>query len=123
MPTRLLCHLCLFAGMLGFAAAGQEAGPPDPSLERLLKTLDAPAKAERLAAMKDLGNLGTAAKAAIPQLVERLRDTNKEHADQADQAARSLAQIGWPAVPELVKVLNDPSPAVRGRALWALGVI
>jgi HEAT repeat protein len=97
--------------------------PLDAKTERLLKSLDAPSKAERLAAMKELGNLGTPGRVAIPILIDRLRRTDKEHADQAEQAARSLAQIGPPAVPELIRTLDDPSPAVRGRALWALGIM
>jgi HEAT repeat protein len=105
-----------------------DAGPQPPAsidakVQKLIQALDAPAKADRLAAMKALGSKGTAAKAAIPVLIERLRDDSKDHADQAEQAARTLAQIGWPAVPELVKALDDPSPAVRRRALWALAVI
>jgi HEAT repeat protein len=39
------------------------------------------------------------------------------------QAAKALAKIGAPAVPELIKALDDPSETVRIRALLILGTI
>jgi HEAT repeat protein len=95
-------------------------GPADPEVARLLKQLFSAVKTERVAAMKALGNRGTAGKDAVPILVERLC---RYAADEADLAARALAQIGASSVPELVKALADASPAVRKRGLWALGVI
>jgi HEAT repeat protein len=97
--------------------------PVDSKTERLLKALDAPSKADRLVAMRELGNKGTQGRIAIPVLMERMCHTDREHADQAGQAALALAQIGAPAVPELIKALGSPSPSVRARALWALGII
>jgi HEAT repeat protein len=94
--------------------------PPDAQMVKLLQELQSAAKPERMAAMKAIGNRGTAGKDAIPLLVDRLIRYPKE---EADLAAKVLAQIGWPAVPELIKALDDPLPAVRQRALWALGII
>jgi HEAT repeat protein len=92
----------------------------DSKTERLLKALEAPAKADRLAAMRELGNKGTQGRVAIPILMCL---TDRDHADQAGQATLALAQIGAPAVPELIKALSAPSPSVRARALWAFAVI
>jgi HEAT repeat protein len=97
--------------------------PLSVQVERLLKAVQSTVKADQLAAMKELGNLGTAGKAAVPLFSEMLRDTSKEHFELGEQAARSLAQIGWPAVPELIKALDDPSAVVKARALWAIAVI
>jgi HEAT repeat protein len=99
---------------------GRRPGPADAQVARLLKQLHSAVKTERVAAMKALGNRGTAGKDAVPILIERLC---RYPADEADLAARVLAQVGAPSVPELVKVLDDTSPAARKRALWALGVI
>jgi HEAT repeat protein len=98
----------------------RRTGPTDSQVARLLKQLYSAVKTERVAAMKALGNRGTAGKDAVLILIDRLC---RYPADEADLAARVLAQIGAPSVPELVKALDDPSPAVRKRALWALGVI
>jgi HEAT repeat protein len=96
---------------------------PDAQLGKLLERLKSPLKAEQLAAIKEIGNRGTAGKAAVPPLADQLCREGKEFADQANQAARALGQIGWPAVPALLKALEHPSAAVRQRTLWALGVI
>jgi HEAT repeat protein len=102
------------------AAEVKPPTPPDPQVARLLKELQSPARPERLAAMYALASRGTGGKEAVPVLVERLRSYPKE---EADLATRALAQIGWPAVPALVPALDDPSPPVRLRALWALAVL
>jgi HEAT repeat protein len=108
---------------LAKASGPAPEGAANPKVQRLIKALDSPSKAERLTAMRELGNLGTAGKAAVPILLERLRLTEKEHADQGDMAGRALAQIGHPALPGLVEALDDPSLLVRARALRALGAM
>jgi|GEM_PF-2891218 len=104
-----------------FLGLGHRALPADPDMEELLKGLESPIKAKRLQAMKGLGMKGTAAKEAIAPLIDHMR----RHKDQelANQAAQALAQIGPPAVGELIKALEDPSAAVQIRALSALGVL
>jgi HEAT repeat protein len=92
----------------------------DATTARLLKAMASPARATRLSALKDLGNTGTAAREAIPLLIERLC---RDHHEVANQATLALAQIGAASVPELIKILDDASPAARHRALWALAVI
>src|SRR5206468_3290057 len=80
--------------------AAVAAAKPDPRMEKLVKALQSPLKADRMAAMKEVGNRGTAGKDAIPFLTKPLR---REHKDEPEQAARTLAQIGAPAVPELIQ--------------------
>ena len=89
-------------------------------IAKLIQALEDADRAVILSAMKKLGNCGTAAKQAVPALSARVRSNDKEI---ANQAARSLAQIGSAAVPHLVKALHDSSPAVRTRALLTLGTI
>jgi HEAT repeat protein len=43
--------------------------------------------------------------------------------EQADQAARALAQIGVSSVPELMKALQEPKREIQKRALSALGTL
>lgn len=44
-----------------------------------------------------------------------------DHPSPGEQAALALASISRPAVPDLVAMLNDRSPAVRRNAAWAIG--
>jgi HEAT repeat protein len=94
--------------------------PAQPKGADPLEALKSPANSDRLKAMKDWGNKGAAGRDAIPVLSGYMRLTNNEI---ADQAAGALAQIGPAAVAELVKALDDPSAAVRRRALRALHIM
>lgn len=111
----------LLAGIaLALLGQARPLGSAESDMPKLLKGLESPLKANRLKAMQALGDQGTAARDAIPALAKHLRHKDK---DLAGQAARSLAQVGPAAVPELLKALQDPAPEVRPRALWALGVL
>ena len=117
-----LPRFLLLSGLgLLFLGLGNNAKPADPDMEELLKGLESPIKVKRLQAMKGLGMKGTAAKEAVAPLIDHMR----RHKDQdlANQAAQALAQIGSPAVGELIKALEDPSAAVQIRALSALGIL
>lgn len=89
-------------------------------VEKLIKDLDSLSKDKRLAAMKELGNLGTAGKGAVDALAKQMRHKD---AELANGAARALAQIGPPAVAEVIAALDEPAAAVRNRALLALGTM
>jgi hypothetical protein len=78
-----------------------------------------------------LGTFGPLAEPAVPALVEQLQ-CNKTNTYEVTpniirfQAARVLGKIGPAAkdsVPALREALNDPSPAVRSEAQWALRLI
>src|SRR5262245_28038760 len=108
----LFCALLLLAQATWLQA--------DPCLD-LLQSLDkAKTTEQRLTIVKKIGILGRHATDAVPVLENLLRDPKQ---DVANQAARSLAQIGGPAVPVLAAALQDADLAVSWRALWALCVI
>lgn len=92
----------------------------DAKIVKLIEDLDSASKTKRLEAMRELGIRGAAAGDAIPALAKQLR---RKEDDEANQAGRALAQIGPAAVSEVVKALDDDSPAVRNRALLTLGTM
>lgn len=94
--------------------------PADPKVAKLIEALQAPAKADRLAALRALGNYGNAARKAVPAVGALLHAKDN---DLGLQASRTLAQIGHPAVPALVKALTDKNGTVRHRAAWAFSLI
>ena len=96
---------------------GPEAADAAPALA------DAVARGDRqlrLDAMFVLEGLGVHGRAAIPGLVEALRD---EDMDVAAQAAETLGALGYEAVPALVGALEDPDWRIRQAACQALGII
>ena len=95
-------------------------GQSDADIPKLIKALDDSRHAVVLGAINKLGNQGSAAKDAVPALAKFLR---KNHKEFPVEAAKALAKIGAPAVPELIKVLDDPSETIRIRVLLALGTI
>ncbi|HYT87396.1 MAG TPA: HEAT repeat domain-containing protein [Gemmataceae bacterium] len=108
-------------GLLTLVLLSTAAAPADPDpIADLVQALHGKSKASRLKTLTALGNYGTHAKRAIPTVSELLHDKDK---DLGNQAARTLAQIGWPAVPALVKALRDGNATVRHRAAWSLSLI
>jgi HEAT repeat protein len=68
--------------------------------------------------MAALGQIGPAAKAAVPELAEGLAESSNDVL--AAQAATALGRIGAASVPDLVKVLNK---GAKGRAVLAARAI
>ena len=92
-------------------------------VKELIITLKSEKVTERAAAARILGELGPAAKEAVPDLEAALADPDK---DVRRCAARSLGDIGKaakPAVPALGKTLKDPDAPVRQASAYALGRI
>jgi HEAT repeat protein len=90
-----------------------------PGLMEVLKEGDAAVQAN---AMQALGQIGPAAKAAVPILAEGLTETTNE--GLAEQAAQALGHIGEPAVPVLRRVLENGPPqraAMAARAIVHVG--
>jgi HEAT repeat protein len=108
--------LTLAAGLLPAA----EPGPKTDPVAELVKQLKSDGVLVRLKAARELGNLGTAGKAAVPALAEALHDVDK---DVREQAGKALAQIGEAAVPALVKSLKDKTATTRFRAADGLATI
>lgn len=74
----------------------------------------------RNVAIKLLGDIGSAAESAIPQIKAFLLDPSK---GSADPAASALAAIGAPAVAALTTAAADDNAAVRALALRSLAQI
>ena len=92
---------------------------------------------ERALAAYQLAKLGRGAAPAVPYLLNLLEDEtpvlltryigagfrSSSDTTPADEAVRTLAQIGDPATTPLVLALKHPLPGVRARAAKALGQI
>ena len=118
---RLALALALGATLVLPVPSRTQEVPKD--VQELLVTLKSEKVPERAAAARILGELGPAAKDAVPGLQEALQDADK---DVRRSAARSLGEIGRPARPAvsaLGKALKDGDAAVRQAAAAALGRI
>jgi HEAT repeat protein len=123
--TRILLP-CLLPFILGASAAA--VVPQSPSaetrpLDELTRQLESPDAQQRIAAAVAIGDLGPGARAAVPALIEALRDQNPT---VRFQAAISLGCIGpeaKAAVPALIGTLKDGVFFVRGWTAFALGEI
>jgi HEAT repeat protein len=115
--TLLTCLALLLAGGLLLA----QPGPDKDALTAQIESLTAKKKEVRLAALKKIGNYGRPAASAVAELGKCMEEDPDDKV--ATRAARALAQIGPAAVPELARGARHEKKAVRGRALWALGLM
>jgi hypothetical protein len=83
-----------------------------------VKRLGEKAESARIEAARALGEAGPKAKAAVPALVESMRDASAEVRAAASDA---IAKIGDVSVPRLVESLKDGSRELRAGAAEALG--
>jgi len=93
----------------------KEAEPSLSTLETVLAQTNAN---YRWAAAAFLGEMGPAARPAIPLLAQAVRDPDK---DLASLSVQALANIGPETLPMLTDVLADAAPAMRISAAVALG--
>jgi serine/threonine protein kinase len=98
---------------------GEAAKETEP-IALLIEALHAPDKYDRARAARVLGGLGADAKAAIPVLLESLRD--REAMVRFD-AAKALEKMGDAAKEALSRALQDDDEVVRRIAAEALGRI
>jgi hypothetical protein len=75
----------------------------------------------RLPAVYALGEIGAAARPAVPVLVELLRDGDVETAFRAADALRKIGNWADRAFPVLVELLKDDRDMIRGMAAKLLG--
>ncbi len=115
MCGRIALGLVLASASLCVAADNEQKPATIPDLIGQLSNNDFHV---RQRAAKQLGNLGLAARDAVPGLAKLLHDV---YPDVRNSAAKALGQIGTPAVPELVKALKYRDAGVRTRAAMALG--
>ena len=76
--------------------------------------------AQKKGGVLKIGNLGRNGHQAVPVLENLLRSPDD---NLANQAARSLAQIGQPSVSALASAAKDGDSTTSLRALWALSLI
>jgi HEAT repeat protein len=89
----------------------------------LTEALEAEDKYLRNHAATALGNIGPAARTAVPALTRSLRDADEEVRGEAAEALGRIGGEAKSAVGELVQLLNDQRRAVRRRAATALKLI
>jgi len=94
-----ICCICLFCGALVIAAFGQEK---KPDVATLIKQLKDPNKKVRQEAAEALGDLGPLARAAVPALVDAIRDD-----ETGLDAVQAIAKIGTAAIPPLREGLKN----------------
>jgi HEAT repeat protein len=95
----------------------------EATVETLAGAVASEDQATAVAAIDDLGRMGSEARAAVPALIEAL---GRQDEVVRGHAARTLAAIGpeaSDAVPALVTTLGDSDPLVKAYAAYALGQI
>lgn len=96
-------------GMVLISASLCPAADPEQKIATvpdLIQQLSSNDFHSRQRAAKQLGNLGLAARDAVPALSKALRDSSPK---VGSSAAKALAAIGVPAVPALIEALIDPT--------------
>jgi HEAT repeat protein len=102
-------------------AAGVDTDKRPKTVAELIRKLEARDERSRLTAIRQLGRLGVAGREAVPALAKVM--LHDPQANVRNQAAQALGQIGVPAVPELVRTLQNRDQATRLRAALALAQI
>ena len=107
--------------LVAFEACQALAKIGPPAIPALTKALAHNEVAVRSWAARGLEEIGPEARAAIPALIDSLRD----HTISVDYAASALASVGMASVGPLLEVLRDPqeSTTARARAAHSLGLI
>jgi outer membrane protein assembly factor BamB len=110
--------------LLPAAGDNRPAGELRPAKSKTLRELVGDLRSKktvvRVAAADALGAMGTAAKAAVPDLVRGLAD---EDFWTGSAVADALSAVGEPAVPALIEVVENGQGTARLRAMIALGGI
>jgi serine/threonine-protein kinase len=119
----LACFLGLLLLMTG--ALWMNASRSESRAESLwVESLKHSHVAVRAEAARALGDLGSAAKGAVPALVAALDDTDAEVRGGAVRALERIGSQATPAIPKLIRLSkSDESEPVRQLALHALGNI
>jgi len=115
-------HELAMEAMTLLRSAGARAAPAVPELIEILCSDDVrntnADDFSRRAAAETLGQIGPAAKGAIPAMIQALKDP--EHGVRGT-ASRNLAKLSPEAVPaQLMDLMDDPDADCRRAAHWAL---
>jgi HEAT repeat protein len=114
MRRLLALGVVLAAANLWTQAGGEKQPPTIPDLIQQLSSKDFHLRQQ---AAVQLGNLGLAAREAVPGLAKLLHDVAPE---VRQSAAKALGQIGKPAVPALTEALRDRDADARKNAARTL---
>ena len=101
-----------------FRGLGTNAAIAVPELIRIYRANISPSS--QMYAALALGNIGQAAQAALPALIENFTHTNKEVRFYAVSAVMSIGGQPDVVIPALTSVLKDPNVNVRWNALNGL---
>lgn len=118
MKTTYLSLVVLVWFVMPFPSLADQPDRPreDPAVLAKIKALQDRNNSERKHIVRELGELGPHAKAAIPALM----DVVKDEPDLRQAAAAALGKIGAAAVPLLIETLNDPDKSVRLATIFGL---
>jgi HEAT repeat protein len=128
MIQRSLTGAMTVLALLATRAEAQKATEPsfqDRSLSSWIADLKAPAPQTRNAAAYAIGGMGSAAKAAVPALVQALADTTNPPAVRYPVcvALREIGPEAKDAVPALTVALDDRNDDVAAMARKAIRAI
>ncbi|PSB22113.1 PBS lyase [Phormidesmis priestleyi ULC007] len=101
------------------ATLKKQGAPAIKTLIYVVKDRKEPPKV-RLFAISAIGEMGTDAKAAVPDLRNALKDSDEQVRQAAAKALGSIGVNAKAAVPDLINALNDPSKLVRVQTINAL---
>ena len=146
LPTVVLASLALLFAGCGGESGGRRSSPAD--IDDAVQKLKTGTQEEKIKAAEKLGAMGETAAAAVPELIEAMKQGNSMFDPVEMAASKALAQIGKPAaealvvevrkgasrmsisstlgdlahhvVPELTEMSRDPDERVRKRGIEAL---
>ncbi len=114
IASRLLTALAGLAVVANVWAA-------DENLKSLTQALSGPDASQRIRAAQQLGEMGAAARDAVPQLVKTFADGDLAVAHEAIQAVGHIGPAASEAVPALTRLITaQASPILRHSAIDAL---
>jgi HEAT repeat protein len=91
-----------------------------PEITALVQQLRHPQADQRIAAANQLGQMGVAAQATVPDLIPLLQDANPNVRISASQAFQRMQEAASAAIPHLIPLLKDPNLEVRIWVPYAL---
>jgi HEAT repeat protein len=89
-------------------------------IQYLISALSRPDAEDRAYAAKQIGNIGSAAKVAVPVLIKTLKDSDFEVRSCASEALCNLGSMSKPELQELLTLLKDRDHEVRSTAYETL---
>src|SRR5262245_41479439 len=99
---------------------GAARGADDPQITEAMKILKSGNAAAQIEATDVLGRYGTAAKSAVPALVDAVKSSDAQLQWHAARALSMMGSEAADAVPALTAALNSKEAAVRGHSANAL---